>query len=842
MSGKALLILGLIAVAAAFIIVPAASEIPDNGDSPDSGYDAVSAYEAMAAKAIAKQADEGVFNGYYMKGYSADAEGKGLVYLIGSDGKLKGQDISGYKDGTEVKFVEGGKWVFQGQNLVVVADWGTEPGKYKLTFDLNGSKYVINNVAVGDDAPAIGEALKGDERLSDALAALDGWYLTGVRIGSETAANYALEWSDAYVEDGRWAVAGNMAFKVIVDNAYLLVFWDNGVNLGTAQVRFGEPVPGPMPVLSKDNDLFLGFYTSDGVLVAGDDGKMAAGSGFYDDGVWSLDSNLDLYTGWMSRISSQGAPPGNGIDVTQAVADFDPEAGEPLTMEVEVGDSDLKDEGTHLDFISVTFSEDNFDDKVKIVVDFVDEGEPVFSASDDLGAFIGGLDVTIVKESDGTPVTDLVPGTTATVMAAFEGYYPDPGAVLSIFHNKSDVSTPMAVDSWSYLKSDGATETTDPSEAAYTVATFTVDSFSEYFVYDRSVARTDNVVYQTLKDALDNAKAGSLVTMINDGTIGSTYTITGDMDFTLDLNGRTISEAGGFSYAGKVQNAFSKPMFIVEGRLAITDGAEGGKVVSAQKAFILNDGGEVTMDSGTVTGSYAAFYVLGDISKDQDKLEGSSLTLNGGTLEGPYTVVVQGKDATFTMNGGTVECTSDQMAISGNGSNRNDSTTHRWGTVININGGTVTAPDGAGIYHPQGESVVNITGGTIEAQTALAVKGGTVTISGDAYVHSTGPWKDPSDASNTGTTSTGDGIYIEGSYAGHAPKVLVEGGTVVSDNGKAVNIKPNLNDASMELSGGCFMGCSEVEDVAENLALYAASGYAPSFDSAKGMWTVKKAN
>ena len=106
---------------------------------------------------------------------------------------------------------------------------------------------------------------------------------------------------------------------------------------------------------------------------------------------------------------------------------------------------------------------------------------------------------------------------------------------------------------------------------------------------------------------------------------------------------------------------------------------------------------------------------------------------------------------------------------------------------INLKGGSVTAENGIGIYFPPADSTLTIDGTAVSGQTGVAVKGGTVTVKGDAAVTGSGAANTPSEGGTSGVSNTGDAFYVEGNY-GRDIKVDIQNGTFESVNGKAVQM------------------------------------------------------
>ncbi len=319
-----------------------------------------------------------------------------------------------------------------------------------------------------------------------------------------------------------------------------------------------------------------------------------------------------------------------------------------------------------------------------------------------------------------------------------------------------------------------------------------------------AVAKIGNEEYRTLADAIAAVKNGETITMIADEVLkkGQTITLENNEQFTLDLNGKTISIAEtGFDFTANgtnvaLRNGVPVRFAIVvngNGTLNICDNStdQSGKIETKNNSYgttktILVDGNAtVNLNSGTITADYAPFYIVGYTGTaaitDPTSVPKPSLNVNGGTIEGQELGIgIKGNTAMLKVTGGEIIGT-NSYGISTNG-------TQDWYDggkfAIEITGGTIKSTKGTAMYLPA-EGPTVITGGTLEGAEGIAVKGGILSISGDAIVMATGEQSEPASAFS-GYTQTGSCIYIEDTYSDHKPIVNISGGKFSSVNNKAV--------------------------------------------------------
>lgn len=311
---------------------------------------------------------------------------------------------------------------------------------------------------------------------------------------------------------------------------------------------------------------------------------------------------------------------------------------------------------------------------------------------------------------------------------------------------------------------------------------------------------TKSLGYCDLASAVAGATAGDNIQLLADITIPATVTV--DKALSLDLNGKVASYP-------QTDNSFVLRVDGASASLTINDTSDPDtgaiRAIDVDNAWegrginVLN-GGSLIVNGGSIQGEYASVYVRA----------GSSMVLNGGTIGGvngtiEYSgIVILGNgtpgSAALTVNGGVID--SYDFAISGNG------TAGYTGTSIQINAGTITA-DATALYLPQ-DGVVNIAGGTITAPTAIEVKSGDLNVSGGT-ITGTGPYVATPSLVAGYSTDTGDAIFItsQTGYAGGI-NVNITGGTIQSTNSWAMReyylSTQDFKVDKISVSNGTFTG------------------------------------
>lgn len=229
-------------------------------------------------------------------------------------------------------------------------------------------------------------------------------------------------------------------------------------------------------------------------------------------------------------------------------------------------------------------------------------------------------------------------------------------------------------------------------------------------------------------------------------------------------------------------------------------------------AVLLND------YNGTIAVNNDAEYIL-DLDGHTVRTEGDtaiqancddvSLTIKNGTV---ISADGTGAEVGIPMSGDSyhnINFTLENVNLTAGGSDDTDyaivTNGNDKGININIIGGSVTATNSIAIYFPPADSSLTIDGAAVTGTTGVAVKGGKVTIKGDAQIKGTGEEHEPV-ASGSGVTDTGDALYVEGNY-NRDLTVEILGGTFTSEKGQSVQMLEEAGAAGSKdvtIYGGTF--------------------------------------
>ena len=318
------------------------------------------------------------------------------------------------------------------------------------------------------------------------------------------------------------------------------------------------------------------------------------------------------------------------------------------------------------------------------------------------------------------------------------------------------------------------------------------------YVVTTYYAQVGETKYTTLQKAADAATAGQTVKVLNDidMTTDGNLTVNEGKDIVLDMNGHSIKGA----------NAYNKNI-MVWGKLTLKDSKENstGKIYSedpyksgVDKALIYVDGnGEFLMESGHIN-----TYLPNSVANGQfaiGSFGNSTVTINGGTIEGGYSAISGYGDANYN-------------------------------TTITINGGTLICPMDYAIYHPQPGKLTINEGATIYGgggaicmrRGELEINGGVLTSKGGG---DTGSWGD-------GTGNLGNAALNFCAPYGDV-KATITGGTITAE-GDAVLIDAQPaegKEVSLAISGGTF---------SSDVSKYCAAGFTatPNADGTYGITKV----
>lgn len=298
------------------------------------------------------------------------------------------------------------------------------------------------------------------------------------------------------------------------------------------------------------------------------------------------------------------------------------------------------------------------------------------------------------------------------------------------------------------------------------------------------------VEVNTLTEAFENAEDGDTITVVDDEIITDTVKFDKGASVTIDLNGNNI----------------------------YTEAATAINIVGS--TVNLTGSGRLECDK-------IGFRVDGKASESALKI-GEDIEI---VSSGMPAVFATGK-ATVEVSG-TLDTKSVYAAIQGNG--KADAA----GTKIIINDGAMISSDsGLAIYHPQ-DGELEINGGTFVGYSALYMKAGKLTISGNPIFRATGEKVDY-EFSNNGAQPTGDAVILDFcDYPGGKPSATITGGTFKSDHATAFECytkdgttNPEGAKENVNISGGDFTSAPNTD--------YIADGYKAYHDNRTDLYTVVK--
>lgn len=266
------------------------------------------------------------------------------------------------------------------------------------------------------------------------------------------------------------------------------------------------------------------------------------------------------------------------------------------------------------------------------------------------------------------------------------------------------------------------------------------------------------VTLQALQEELATGTA-DVIRLENNVTLakGETLTILEDKRVMMDLNGHTVTNTDGVA----VTMMPGSSLTLVNGTLQQAE-------QSGTTYGIRATGAEVVLSNIKINEFQMGLYV-GDNSNN-NVLDSRIHIMDSVIDVENCAAFISGNGALskqksqLIIEGSTL--TSHNMVIAGNGDTSGNG---RWGTDIQIINSTIKGTrmegasyDSVGIYQPQKASTLTIRDSHVEGGTGIALKGGSAKI-----YHSTiagnGSYNEPT-FEGSGSTNTGDAIYIETNY------------------------------------------------------------------------------
>lgn len=260
-------------------------------------------------------------------------------------------------------------------------------------------------------------------------------------------------------------------------------------------------------------------------------------------------------------------------------------------------------------------------------------------------------------------------------------------------------------------------------------------------------------------DLMMAAKNGGTYTLKSDVTLPKPLVITSTM--TLDLNGHNITPSS------KPSNGAANNEDAI---ILVTRGAN----------LTINDSSE-HKDGRIINNTNQSVYTAVKLTDKADTADGAN-----------------GPNATLTVNAGTL--VGQHYGICANDAHLN--------TKITINGGTIMAADGTGIFHPQ-DGTLTVTGGTISGYSAgIEIRAGKLEVKGGTITHTATEFKKATNGS--GTTITGAAIAVSQHTTNKALNVTISGGELRGGSLYALYEEDlqdeNVSNISMEVTGGKLYG------------------------------------
>lgn len=280
----------------------------------------------------------------------------------------------------------------------------------------------------------------------------------------------------------------------------------------------------------------------------------------------------------------------------------------------------------------------------------------------------------------------------------------------------------------------------------------------------------------------------SAIRLTGDIQIGKIESV--DRPLTLDLNGQTMSTTmrGRNTYMFNVKSG---------GKLTLKNGTVNG----GWRIGLAQNGGEITVESGTYTAAQNAVF---------EARIGGKVTINGGTLTGPEgAIVAPSNGGIIEVNGGVLEGLDNfAIATNGNAGNKNN--------VITVNGGKLignirsSGYEAIGVYIANQDTFVMNDGEIIaHGGTGLCMRGGNVTING-GKITATGTDKNGNPVADgkiadDPTVMTGVSAIVfhrSTSYQNEGMHLTIAGG-IITGTDKSIDIVSESDEtANITVTGG----------------------------------------
>lgn len=423
-----------------------------------------------------------------------------------------------------------------------------------------------------------------------------------------------------------------------------------------------------------------------------------------------------------------------------------------------------------------------------------------YTISDPNGGFVAALDITLTDITDATNPTEVhqfQTGDSATITT-----------YIAKNLNLSANSGSIEYTGNDELADQNATFVLYDPETGKLV--FTITHLSNYVVItdDASYISETNTAYATLQEGINASTNGQTVYLLKDITNTNPVLLNKDDSIIINLGGKKIT---GTEDCDPVVRVVKGNYTLKNGTIESGSYCDGFDVYGSSSADAENYTTLTIAKDLTVNASYGVYIIGNRVANDEGRvIFGTTVNVYGKFISKPF----KDEDSGETYVG----CA---FFIDGNIAN-SESTAGQMVGKQNIP--TVNIYDGAelGEFDMNGYCIVNISGGTITAGTALAVKKGHVNIAGGT-LHATGPMYDPTDAQFSGSEESGAALGVTSTYNKYTQIYInITGGTLISDQGNAVFIGhsqkdgqsiPYVKGIDLSIGSGSFQGASGQKNI-----------------------------
>ena len=282
---------------------------------------------------------------------------------------------------------------------------------------------------------------------------------------------------------------------------------------------------------------------------------------------------------------------------------------------------------------------------------------------------------------------------------------------------------------------------------------------------NENAAKIGNQEYATLRDALSNAQDGQTIVLLND--IKEDLTIGQDKNFTLDLNGHTITNVSNHTITnngnltivgnGTIDNV-SHGKAAIQNEVGATMTLNGGTYTRSQEKgtspddsgsnsyYNIVNHGTMTINNGVTVkqnGHYSSMVENGWYNGNQNTSKTPSvLTINGGTFTGGLNTIKNDDYGQLTINDGTIKNVSQSALLNWNeASIHGGNFTSETGIVL-MNGrldnvmdkGILNITGGQFISKVNKDIIAKMSGGQDDSLKYITITGGTFSSDVEAYV------------------------------------------------------------------------------------------------------------